>query len=495
MSKSRKRRNTNTNTNSQVRTTDAFSNPAANIGAGTTNLMQGTYYPYTNITADYRRLINLYNSSWIVRNVILSIPQDITKNWFRIKGSLTVKEIDKIEKQQRQIELRSQVLDGMTWDRLFGGAAGLIKISGANDLSKPLDYREILPDSFKGLQIFDRWTGIYPQSDKIITDLNSPDFGLPEYYEIRANGILTQVVHHSRIVRFVGRKCPFFEQITENYWGKSELESIYEEIMKRDNVSYNMAGLTFQANLRIYEMDGLDMFSAMASPEMLQQFLQAMQAQATIESNFGARLIDSKSDVKQLQYNFSGLKEIYETIQQDLSGASHIPVTRLFGRSPGGFNSTGDSDLQNYNEYIEQLQESYFRPIIEKLLPIMALSAWGKIPEDLDFIFDPIKKPTDVESAKIVKDKSNAIKDVFLAGIIDRAEAAEELKRIGDSTGVFGSIKDETIKNGEGIFASDLKIAESSGLLEVEAEVFGTGEQTDIENESGEPEQAENSES
>ncbi|MFQ8761936.1 MAG: anti-CBASS protein Acb1 family protein [Intestinimonas sp.] len=54
----------------------------------------------------------------------------------------------------------------------------------------------------------------------------------------------------------------------------------------------------------------------------------------------------------------------------DLSGASRIPVTKLFGRSPAGMNATGESDLRNYYDYVDTLREAKLRPILEKLLPV-----------------------------------------------------------------------------------------------------------------------------
>ena len=50
----------------------------------------------------------------------------------------------------------------------------------------------------------------------------------------------------------------------------------------------------------------------------------------------------------------------------------------------------GVSDLKNYYEFISALQERHLRPALEKLLPVMALSAWGVLPESLDFTFNPI---------------------------------------------------------------------------------------------------------
>lgn len=58
---------------------DAFSNPAARIGFGTMDLLQGTQYTPTRMTQNYELLTTLYRENWIVQNVIATIPDDITR--------------------------------------------------------------------------------------------------------------------------------------------------------------------------------------------------------------------------------------------------------------------------------------------------------------------------------------------------------------------------------------------------------------------------------
>lgn len=67
------------------------------------------------------------------------------------------------------------------------------------------------------------------------------------------------------------------------------------------------------------------------------------------------QIIDKDDDFSTHQYTFSGLSDVYQQfIMPDISGAAGIPVTRLFGRSPAGLNATGESDLQNYYDKIEE---------------------------------------------------------------------------------------------------------------------------------------------
>ena len=283
----------NTNSLASVSTMDAFSNPAARIGFGTMDLLQATEYPMTRMTQNYQLLTSLYRDNWIVQNIVATIPNDMIRKWYEIKSGLAPEYMDQMAKLERKTQIRKKVLDGMCWGRLYGGAVGAILIKGQNDMSEPLDLDAVMPGSFLGLQILDRWSGVYPEGE-LVTDPEDPDFGLPAYYTVRdeTSGQMMLRVHHSRILRFLGRELPWQEQVTETYWGESEIEAIYNEIVKRDNVSGNIAALTFRANVNYMEADGLDQLLGTANTEIQRRFWNTMQAQAILESNFGTRVIN-----------------------------------------------------------------------------------------------------------------------------------------------------------------------------------------------------------
>ena len=260
MSRKRITRRTRADTNQQrknpayVHTMDAFSNPAARIGWGTMDLLQATEYPMTRMTQNYQLLTSLYRDNWIVQNIITTIPNDMIRKWYEIKSGIAPEYMDSMIRLERQTQVRKKILQGMYWGRLYGGAAGVILIKGQDDLSQPLDLDAVLPGSFLGLQILDRWNGIYPEGE-LVSDPEDKDFGLPAYYTIRDDETcrLAARVHHSRIIRFIGRELPWMEQVTETYWGESEIEAIYHEIVRRDNVAGNIAALTFRANVNYME--------------------------------------------------------------------------------------------------------------------------------------------------------------------------------------------------------------------------------------------------
>lgn len=442
----------------RIQVNDAFSNPIARLGYGTQDLLQATQYPLTRMTQNYQLLTSLYRDNWIVQNIISTIPEDMIRKWYAVKSNVAPEYIDSLQRLERKTQLRKSILEGMYWGRLYGGAAAIIMVKGQDDLSKPLDYGLILPGTFLGLQILDRWSGIYPEMG-IVTDPSDPDFGLPAYYTIRdeESGYLVSRVHHSRVIRFTGRELPYNERIAEQYWGESEIEAIYNEVVKRDNVSSNIAALTFRANVNYMETDSLDQMLAVNNSQAQRRFWQTLQAQSVLESNFGMRLINKGDVMHNTQYTFTGLADVYDRVMMDVAGAARTPVTKLFGRSPAGMNATGESDMNNYYDYIDGLRENQLRPLLEKILPVMLLSAWGVIPDDLDIDFPPLQTPDSSEIADIAEKKTQSIMTVYQGDLIDAATAQKELKALSDETGMYSTISDEAIKQAEGKNYSDYK--------------------------------------
>lgn len=422
---------------------DAFSNPLFRLGYGSQSPLEATEYPLTRMTDNYALLNSLYRDNWVVQNVVGIIPDDMTKKWFAPAGAVGPEHLKELDRVQRVTALRERVNEGLRWGRLYGGAAGLIMIRGQEGmLGQPLELESIYPGTFQGLYILDRWQGVVPGVE-LVFEGGEP---VPAYYSITdARGNTVAKVHHSRLVRFTGRDLPFLERVAELYWGESEVEALYNDVVKHDNVAANMAALTFRANVDTMEVQNLDQLFSVTSGEQQRRFWNVMQAQSVMKSNFGMQLVNRGDQIKNTQYTFTGLQEVYDSMCLDLSGASRIPVTKLFGRSPAGMNATGESDLRNYYDYVDTLREAKLRPILEKLLPVLAMSAWGAVPDGLDITFPPLWTPTAAEVAEIALKKAQAIRDTFQAGLFRADTAQRELKKLADETGMFDSISEEEI--------------------------------------------------
>ncbi len=433
-------------------TADSFINLPARLGLGSDNLLSGSRYPITRYTQDYALLNALYRNDWIASRIVDTPAEDMCKNWFDLDTSINPDYIDSFRKAERRANVRAKVLSGVKWSRLYGGAAGLMMIKGQEEtLEQPLDLGAILPGDFRGIQIVDRWNGISP-SLELVDDPGDNEFGLPKYYDFQlgAGGGGSGIrVHHSRVLRFIGRELPFVEQLAENYWGASELEHVFEELNKRNNTSANIAQLVFQANLRILKMSDLGEALAATSPQHQRDLYATLSAQNELMGSMGVQVLDKEDDYQSIQYTFSGVSDVYELFMADIAGAAEIPATKLFGRSPAGMNATGESDMNNYYDSIRQKQEAVLRPVFNKLIPVIAMSAWGMLPDDLDFAFNSIREPSDAELSSLIQQRGSVVKDAYLSGIISQRRALEEYRKLGQTTGVFATITDEDVERAD----------------------------------------------
>ena len=286
-------------TGSEVAVQDAFSNPLFRLGWGSQSPTEATEYPLTRMTDNYALLNSLYRTNWVVQNVVGLMVDDMLREWYKLGGDITPEMEGALGTLERKTRLRDRLNAGLRWGRLYGGAAGLIQIKGQEDLEKPLDLDMIFPGAFQGLYILDRWMGI-TTTNGLVFEAGEM---VPEYYSITdARGNTAARVHHSRVIRFTGRELPEIERQAEMYWGESEIEALYREVVYHDNVSANMVGLTFQANSNTMEVKGLEQLLSVGSSQAQRRFWDVLQAQSVMASNFGVRLVEQGTKLTNTQY-------------------------------------------------------------------------------------------------------------------------------------------------------------------------------------------------
>ena len=478
---------------------DSFANPGARTGWGQPNLINMTEYPMTRLTQNWSLLLSLYRSSWIIQQVCSVIPEDCLTDMHIEAPKLDNEQQTSIEQVLNKTRVRQSIIEAMKWARLFGGAAAIIMVEGQeDDMSTPLSIRDILPGSFRGLFVVDRWSGIYP-SLELVTNRRSADYGLPKYYEVRdESGVLKYRVHHSRVIRFIGEQMPYYESLMEQQWGTSSIEALYDSVVGHDNVFFNIANLTFKACLSVFEVDGLDQIFASASANAQKRMYSMIEAMSVLESNLGVRMVNKGDSVQQLQYSFSGLPEVLDLFMLEVAGATKIPATRLFGRAPAGMNSTGESDAKNYRLTLEQARAQSVMPALDKLMPIICKSAIGKVPFGAIWKLPTLIESTPSEKYQMVDQQSQLLERLFQANLIP-ADAVLEGVRIAQRDQDFTSpFTDLIIDKVRGKYMKDMENNADpySGMApESGAGVAETESESNESESTTEPDKSENRES
>ena len=449
------------------RALDAYVNPAANLGAGANNLAETAGYIMQRMTWDYWTLNILFRNNWIAKAIIEKPANEMMKNEFVLQSELEPEKLTKIMKVWEKTKTQKKFLECLKWARLYGGCLFIPMIEGQEDLSKPLDLDTIEVDSYKGGFNIDRWSGVSP-SLETVSDIADPEFGEPEYYLVNSRvDNKTVKIHHSRVIKMIGRELPQWEKIAEMYWGASELEHVYTELKKRDDTSANISFLIFLANIRVYKMESLGQAITLGDQQSLERVYRTMQEMNRLMCNTGTFAIDAEDDFTTQQYTFTGINDVYESFMLDISGAAEIPIDKLFGRSPTGFNN-GEETLQNYYDTIEEKRETYVREPLEKLMKIITMSTLGEVPDDLEIKFNPIRRPSDMEKADLGAKNTDAILAAYSAGVFGKATVLKELRQLAPSTGLWTNITDDMIKEAaeEDKKAKEDEEAEKEALLE-----------------------------
>ena len=425
-------------------TADSFQNFAANLGIGTNNLTTAGGYGLNPITRQRVPLSWMYRGSWIVRQVVRAVADDMTRAGVQVNSDMPPPDLEALETAFKNWGIWKCLNDAIKWGRLYGGAVAMINIDGQRP-DTPLRRNTIRKGQFLGLTVFDRW--------QLQSDMNNlvskpgPSFGLPEYYRLTVYGNTAPDlrIHHSRLIRFDGDDLPYWDRLTENSWGLSVVEPMYDRIMAFDSTTTGIAQLVYKAHLRTLSVGGLREVLA-AGGAMKQGLLAQVDFMRQTQSSEGITLIDAEDKMEHFNQTFSGLDSVLIQFGQQISGACQIPLVRLFGQSPSGLNSTGDSDIRLYYDGIRAQQENKLDLPLQKLYDIAHRSLFGRpLDPSFSFEFTPLWQMDETQKAELADKAGEAIGKQFDRSVISEQVVLKELRALSKITGIFTNITDEDI--------------------------------------------------
>lgn len=431
----------------QAFTEDSFTNFLAKLGANTQNLQGYGYYSLSPFVSRQRTdLEAAYRSSWLVGQVVDTVAEDMTREGVTINSKLPPEDVKLIQSTFTDLSIWHELANTIKWARLYGGAIAVILTEGA-DYEKPLNVNAVGKGRFKGLVVFDRWM-LDPSFGNLVTEIG-PSMGKPKYYRILPGmPALSGVnVHYSRIIRFDGIELPYYQRLTENLWGLSVVERMYDRLMAFDSATQGASQLLHKAHLRTIQVKGFREALALggATESAVVKQFNYIRLLQTIE---GLTVLDGDDSFQVHPYSFSGISDVLMQFGEQISGATGIPLVRLFGQSPAGLSSTGESDLRNYYDHINKLQESQMRAPLVKLFDVIGRSVLGKaLPKDFEFEFNSLWQLSDTEKGQIASTDATAIAAAYGAGLITKKIAMKELLQNSRITGRFTNITEEDIEN------------------------------------------------
>jgi len=437
-------------------TGDTFQNFSLNLGLGTNNALSDSTYGFLPVTRDRTLLEWIHRGSWIVGVAIDAIADDMTKMGITITSEMPPGAIKKLETAAIKWGVWPAINDTIRWGRLYGGALAALMIDG-QDPRNPLDISRIGLGAFRGLMVYDRWM-VEPDLNHMVRGVGD-DSQVPASYWVIASGTGVTFegmrIHHTRVLRHEGVRLPYWQRVMENMWGISVVERLYDRLIAFDSATNGAAQLVYKSYIRTLKISKLREIIATGGMQVnqLQQYVEMMRRYQGIE---GITLIDSEDDFAaqvSAGTSFSGIADALIHFGQQISGALQIPLVRLFGQSPAGLNSTGESDMRNYYDGIRQRQERELRPMITTIYRAMAKSEGIELPEDFNFVFNPLWQLSETERATAGAQVTAAVLSAWESGLVPDALALKELKQASIVNGLWTNITEADIQQARLTFA------------------------------------------
>ena len=397
-----------------ARVADGLVNFATGLGTMQSKRSHG-HWRFDGLVTNWLEYAAAYQSSWLAKNIINTIPADITREWREIKCD----DADKIRIEEDRVGLVNAVRDCYRWARLYGGAA-IVMITD-QDLSRPLNLERLGKGSLKNLLVLDRYwlSGIGIQ----VLDVESPDFMMPTEYLI-GNAKNTRV-HPSHIVRLAGETLPPRLRYMNQGWGDSTLRVALEPIEDLLSAIGGVGESLQEFNVDVIKRQGMASDFSTDQDQAIQKRFETFQL---MKSVVHLALLDDTEDFERKNVTYTGIDTLLEKQMQMIAGACHTPMTKLFGMSPGGLNATGDSDLRNYNDYLRSLQNDVLDPALRKLDEVLVRSATGGFPDDFNYEWKPLSTPSPMDLATANKTQADADMAYLDAGVITVSQVQRNLQ-------------------------------------------------------------------
>lgn len=390
--------------------------------------------------------------------------------------------VEALEARLRDLGAIDKVREAICYERAFGGGAILL---GANDGAQGAyedqhglrldakDKRNITsPLDEKSIKSINHLTALRGGWDgEVIAwsyydDIMSPRYGEPKIYmlrnigvpigsapapgqsseEVRANyrvpnltavgGPTTYWVHESRLLVFPGIAPDHWARVQMRGWGDSVFMRI-DEVLSQFGQTWNSIAILMQEfALGVLKIDGLAGMLAKKDPNSPTGAtgaagMAAIRGRALAlqlaQSMARVRMLDKNEDFSRVTVPLTGLADVLEQFGLRMAAAADMPVSLLFGQSPGGLRA-GDDDRMFFYDRVKSKQLTHLVPQWRRLLRLLLLAkdspTGGVEPKRWSVVPKALWQPTAKEDAELRKTQADADAIYMQWGVVTPAEIA-----------------------------------------------------------------------
>lgn len=367
---------------------------------------------------------NFYAGEALAEKIVDMPADDALSSGYKIMG-VKPDEEKRILERNKQLKGDFKILEAAKKARLYGGAL-MLKVYNDNlNLTAPVTgLLAKAKQPLKTLVVLSRFEA-YANYEDVNKDILSPNFGMPEYYNLysRVDSLRSTYgikIHRSRTLRFEGKKLPDHFFRSNNYWGDSVLTKLQEPIRNYAMSHSSVANALSDLSVAVYKIKGLaDMMAANCEDDIARR----MTIINLSKSIARAVVVDAEGeDFEFKNRSMAGVKELVDASEHRLTASSGMPHTVLLGNSPtGGLGQSGNHEERNWNKWIANYQESYIKEPHLALLKEIA-EELGINTANMDIQYHPPSEPSESEEVATRKTQAEVDNLYVDMGVLDVEE-------------------------------------------------------------------------
>lgn len=375
--------------------------------------------------------LSVLQQNGFIRAGVEGLADDMTARFIEL-----IRTSDIENNNDDKINKINEYLNAFQIKELFNKAAALCGYFGGcliyvdtddEDLLSALDEKS-LNHSIKGYVLIEP-INIYPGRYNSTNPLRA-DYFIPETWFV-----LGQEVHASRLLYLAADEVSMLLKPAYNFFGiapaQIAADSVSHFIKDREAASR----LLHKYSLLVFKTDmGSALYSG--NPEELYSRVKVL---ADFRDNNSVIIIDKEDeDIVTVTTSLAGVTDVVRLSLELMPIMFRQPLTKFLGISPGGMNATGESDENNWNEYVLSQCEKQLRKPVKRLLELIQYDLFGEVDECIDFIFKVQSSNDEVKEINNNKIKADTYVQLTSAGIISPEEARKALAE--DEKSGFNSI-------------------------------------------------------
>ena len=412
---------------------DGFYNPGSKIG--TAEDVGNWNMPYEPLLLGPYDASAMYSSGGLTQIIIDKKSRGMTISGYEFtSGKMDSTELIELRDYAESLGFSSFISQAVRDGLLFGGSVLYPIFKGDNPLTTQMNLKQLKSSKILKKDCID----YFAEADRwnVTTvpnyDLSARDYMAPNSFLVPISGI---EVNSQRASYVKPRPLPYWSAIRQLGWGASDITAWAKSLLGYEIMAMSLPIMCQQMSLLVHELP-LDGIIAQNGPKAAKAWVKENEEQMRKWSMLNPVAINSYGQISVVNRNYSGFDSLIDAVRKDVAAKSGLPESVLFYTSQKGIFNKGEDDVFLKQSETIKLIQQIVAIQLKNLLPILAVSYFGKTDKASMDAYNSIRLSFDTpvvsnpqKKADVALKMAQAIQLLNVTGF-DRSEAVSIVSKV-----------------------------------------------------------------